>query len=177
MGGLRLPCALAATVLLIAAPSGRAHDLGAECKLRGKQVQVEAYFDDDTPAGDARVRVLSGAGQAIIEGRTDGKGRWEFPAPPPGKYRVVVYAGAGHLAEVTISVPEQSQPSSSTEAMPISAGPARAEFTRFPWLKVAAGFGTIAGGAVLLRLLLRLRRRAALASPAGHRPSRQSSSP
>src|SRR5205085_2177382 len=82
-----------------------AHALSGQCKLVGNQVQVEAYFDDDSPAADAHVRVLDGAKGEIAKGRTDAKGGWSFARPAAGKYIVVVDAGAGHRTDIAMTVP------------------------------------------------------------------------
>src|SRR5438876_11600625 len=89
---------------LIAAPTVCAHALSGQCKLRGNQVELEAYFDDDSPAADAKVRVLDKEKQPIRAGRTDAKGRWSFPRPAAGKYLVIVDAGAGHRADIPVTI-------------------------------------------------------------------------
>ncbi len=158
----------AAVVLLsplLATRPAAAHGLGAECKLRDGRVQVEAYFDDDTVAADARIVVRDAAQNITAEGRTDAKGLWSFAAPAAGLYRVTVDAGAGHRTTVRIRVPAPAEESAATTsaasgecdcckgnnaASPtfggpvISEGPRRAEFTRFPWLKVVLGLTAIA---------------------------------
>jgi nickel transport protein len=127
--------------LLLAAGPVSAHALGAECKLAGDRVAVEAYYDDDTPARDARVSVLGPDKNALVEGRTDSEGRWSFARPRPGDYEVVVDAGGGHRVQVGLTIPAEA-----TTAVPqtISSGPTRAEFTTFPWSKVALGLAAIA---------------------------------
>ncbi len=161
-------CTFVAVVLLsllLPARPAAAHGLGAECKLHGGRVQVEAYFDDDTIAADAWVVVRDAAQDILVEGRTDAKGLWSFAAPAAGLYRVTVDAGAGHRTTVRIRVPAPAEESAATTsaasgecdcckgdnaASPIfgdtviSAGPGRAEFTRFPWLKVVFGLTAIA---------------------------------
>jgi hypothetical protein len=142
---------------------GRAHDLGAEAKLKDGQVQVEAYFDDNTPAAEARVTVLDVQKNPVAEGRTDTKGHWTFPAPPPGAYQVVVNAGDGHRARVQITIPAEGQavpppppvsignPEVVTEAgsqaqvpRTISDGPTRDEFTQSRWHRATFGLVLIA---------------------------------
>ena len=45
-----------AILLLVCLPAfACAHGVGAEAKLKGNEVVVEGYFDDDTPAQDAKV--------------------------------------------------------------------------------------------------------------------------
>jgi hypothetical protein len=151
--------AAVAVVLAVWLATGRraaAHALGAECKLVGDRVEVEAFYDDDTPAREARVSVRDGHKQAIAEGRTDSQGRWSFARPAAGTYEVVVEAGGGHRAQVQITIPEAD---AGTPAAPetISTGPTREEFTRFPWPKVALGLAAI--GVFSLALWVVRRRR------------------
>ena len=138
--------ALTVAALLLAAVTVFAHGIGVEAKLKGKVVQVEAYFDDDTPAADAAVTVTEESGRVVAEGKTDAKGAWSFPIPPAGIYRVAVNAGDGHAAKISlrISAPDPQPPPAAADAI-ISDGPSRGEFTRFPWDKVGLGLGGIVG--------------------------------
>ncbi|HTU20668.1 MAG TPA: carboxypeptidase-like regulatory domain-containing protein [Gemmataceae bacterium] len=122
-----------------------AHALGAECTLHGDSVRLEAYFDDDTAAADARVVVRDEARNIVAEGRTDSKGVWSFAAPPPGPYRVTVDAGAGHQTTIPLRIPSKTE---QMRTVPSAAelaheGPTRVEFTRFPWGGVALGLTVI----------------------------------
>src|SRR5438128_10049711 len=81
------PChlvTLSCTAVLLAADSAHAHDLLAECKLKGGTVIVEAFFSDNTPAREAKVTVRDARGGELASGRTDDAGRWSFPAPVAG---------------------------------------------------------------------------------------------
>jgi nickel transport protein len=164
IGLFRLTRAIAVVVVfLLAVRSVAAHALGAECTLRGGRVEVEAYFDDDTAAVDARIIVCDEAQKVVVEGRTDAKGLWSFARPAAGLYRVTVDGGAGHRTTVRIKVPareESPKPpvtvagvepaKDRTPATPageeviIHEGPSRAEFTRFPWIKTTLGLTVIA---------------------------------
>ena len=73
-----------------------AHAVGVDCTVRGDKVEVEGFFDDDSPAQKAKVRVVNAKGELIADGITDEKGRWSFRTPAPGKYQVELDAGAGH---------------------------------------------------------------------------------
>ena len=127
-------------LLAIAAPV-HAHALGVSATFRNNRIEVEAYYSDDTPAHDAAVMVHDHAGRLVAEGRTDDQGKWQFPAPQPGPYTVVIDAGAGHRKSASIVVPAVLPPGPTG---PISDGPSRAEFTRFPWLRMALGLAIIA---------------------------------
>lgn len=166
---------LFATVFLLVLPSAAlAHGIGVEAKLKGDRVTVEAFFDDDTPAADAKVAVISEDGKVIAEGKADAKGMWSFPAPSAGKYKVTVDAGGGHLAKTTITIPTR-QPTASTtpskvaasptapEAEPevvVSDGPTRAETTGpRRWLMVGVGIAVVGLLMFAFRLFTRKRLR------------------
>jgi prepilin-type N-terminal cleavage/methylation domain-containing protein/prepilin-type processing-associated H-X9-DG protein len=157
--------ALAVLSALLAARPAAAHALGADCAVKDGKVEVEAYYSDDTSARNARVCVEDADHNPVAEGRTDDKGRCSFPAPPAGRYKVIVDAGAGHRTEVKITFPEEKQAAASASAapsaepcpcctdeaaaasadpVPVGDGPSREEFTRVPLARVSLGVGLIA---------------------------------
>jgi nickel transport protein len=148
---------LLGAALLTAVGPGRAsaHALGAEAKLKGDRVEVEAYFSDDTPARAASVTVTDEVARTVAEGKTDDAGRWQFPRPAGGQYRVSVDAGDGHKARVRLTIPPgpaavstdspgTDAPGSPADDETVSDGPSRAEFTRMPWERIVIGLGAIA---------------------------------
>jgi hypothetical protein len=132
-----------------------AHAINVECTRRGNKVELEAYYDDDTPAIKAKVLVLNAKVEVVLSGITDAKGRWRFTTPVAGKYEVRVDAGAGHRANTTIHIAEDSASRETGET--VSEGPTHAEFTGTPWLKVLIGLVIIGGcgGAFVLASYLR----------------------
>jgi hypothetical protein len=141
-----------------------AHGLGATCKVQGDRVELEAYYDDDTPAQNARVRVEDELRLLVAEGRTNEQGRWSFARPEPGQYRIAVDAGAGHRTTVALVIPGSdtgSAPGSAADSVPTPGQPDRDEFTRFPWLRLGLGIAAIAGVGGIAWVLLRVRRHAA----------------
>ena len=126
-----------------------AHKLGADCKVNGNRVELEAYYPDDIPARDAQVRVEDSNHQLLAEGRTDTEGRWSFARPGAGTYRVIVDAGAGHRKEVKITLTANADTPSGTarsnaEPETASDGPGRAAFTAYPWLRLGIGVAILA---------------------------------
>lgn len=124
-----------------------AHGLGAEAKLKDGRVHLEAYFDDDTPAADARV-VVHSDGQIVAEGKTDSQGKWVFPIPAPGKVRITVDAGAGHRTTTTLTIASGSGTGSgngpnSERVEVVSEGLSRKEFTTIPWRGLGVGVGLL----------------------------------
>jgi hypothetical protein len=135
-----------------------AHALLVDCNMRNGKVEVEAFYDDDTPAPKARVKVINADEQMVAGGFTDQNGSWSFAMPAPGKYVVVVDAGAGHRKEKSIEVPARPDESiAPKDEAPIGDGPKRDELTRIPWLKIAIGLVIIGGlsGAFLLASIMR----------------------
>jgi hypothetical protein len=142
----------------LAFPSvARAHAVGAEVKLKDGRVVIEVYYDDDTPGAEASVKVTDPSDKLVAEGKTDERGLWSFPAPLPGKYKVVVDAGAGHKSTISVTIPEPAEPKTVQSEAPaakgetpvtVSEGPSRSEFTgtmRYVWAAVGLaviGIGT-----------------------------------
>jgi len=147
-------------VVLALAPSiAAAHGVLADCRLKGGQLEVEAYFDDDTPAGQVQVKVVDARKKTIADGLTDAKGLWSCPRPAAGAYEVVVNAGSGHRKTVAITVPASELPPTPMRAEPpISNEPSRAEATRFPWERLGLGLLLIAAVSTIALLVTRSRR-------------------
>ena len=128
---------VAAVAVALTAPTpAAAHDLRAVVMIDATTVRVEAGFDDDTPAGNARVTVTDTAGAEIAAGTLDERGTWSFPTPGPGDYRVVVES-IGHRDEVPV---------------PIRAGPTAATYAGWRLdrsLGLAIGLGLLLGGTLV----------------------------
>jgi Carboxypeptidase regulatory-like domain len=142
---------LAWLILGLAPSIAGAHSPSAAYKQVGERVFIEAFFSDNTPIQDAHVQVLDQTKKVVASGKTDAKGNCSLPAPNPGKYRLVVDAGAGHRHEQemvmvgTLPTPEVEAPATKQDDVePPPVSPARAELTRFPWDRVAIGCGVIA---------------------------------
>jgi len=117
----------------------QAHAVGIDVKLLDGKVTIETYYDDDTPAPDAKVSVFDAANVLISEGKTDPQGVWKFNAPSAGKYEVRVDAGAGHTAKTTFTIPPVAVATAS-----IADGPDRATFTGpMRWVMAAIGLAMI----------------------------------
>jgi hypothetical protein len=103
----RCPLVLALAALAVASLPGRAaaHDLRATVRLLPEAVEVEAGFDDDTPAEGAKVVITDASGNEVAAGRTDERGLLRLSRPGRGKY-VAVAESAGHRDEVPFEVVE-----------------------------------------------------------------------
>lgn len=126
-------------ICLAFASVAQAHAVGIDVKLHDGKVTIEAFYDDDTPAPDAKVAVFNAANVMIAEGKTDDHGVWIFAAPFAGKYEVRVNAGAGHTAKTTFTIPPMA-----IETASIADGPDRAAFTGpMRWVMAAIGLAAI----------------------------------
>lgn len=144
----RTPLTLLMT-LLFAGPAS-AHGVFMDPRVQAGRVVVEAYFDDDTPTQDAKVTAVDQSGAVVAEGRTDDKGVWSFPAPPPGQYKLTLDDGTGHRCTRTLTVEGSGE--SAADGPPRSAvtGPGK-------WLAAAGGLLLIAGLTAVARRAARRR--------------------
>lgn len=150
-----LYCFLFTLALLHLVPAvSRAHGIGLEVRLAGTQVTLEAFYDDNTPVADAKTRLLTLEGVVAGEGQTDAQGRWLFPAPTPGKYKVEVRTEDGHFSRTTIAIPEPSGAleGGDTSGAKVSEGESREDRTGIrKWIKAIVGLGVILLGVLGLQ--------------------------
>jgi nickel transport protein len=128
---------VAVTLVFALASPALAHRLHCDPKLDGDRLRVEAFYEDGTPAQEAKVRVLL-AEVLIADGRTDEKGVWSCPRPAPGIY-IVRVESVGHAANATIEI----QPPAAADATDDSSS--RTEKTGTQWGKLALGLAIITG--------------------------------
>jgi hypothetical protein len=109
-------------IALLADPTPAfAHRLHVSTRLIGDQIRVEVFYDDDTPAQEAKVTIRLGD-QAVGEGRTDDKGVWICPRPQPGTYAVRAES-VGHAATEPLVVPEPTKPKPKNRPTPPTNAP------------------------------------------------------
>jgi hypothetical protein len=147
-------------IFLMLPSSAWAHALGAQWFIKGDKVEVEAYFSDDTPAQGALVSVFKehDRKKVLVETRTDLKGFCSFALPEPGKYVIVVDAGAGHRKELALEIVASPAgiPSDTNDAPSARyVGPGREEFTSYPWRSVTLGVGSMGLIALVFWLMRR----------------------
>jgi hypothetical protein len=144
----------ASTAIFVIPTSAFAHGVGVACTINADKVEVEAFYDDDSPAFKAKVQVVNANEDVIATGITDKDGKWTFATPAPGKYQVRLDAGAGHRAKKALHIPgEEPKFEVPTEAPPPTVTPTaepetRAEMTRTPWLRIGVGLGAIFVGSI-----------------------------
>ena len=150
---------LAVVCSFLAANSVFAHKLIVDAAPKGDRLRVEAYYEDDTPAEDAKVTVLQGE-TVVAEGKTDERGVWSCPLPPPGEYEIKVLS-VGHVGRKPVTIVGPAVPSVAGSDQAVNPEQ-RAEDTKTPWNRLGLGVGLILGVALAWWLIRRNPR-----SPAG----------
>jgi len=133
-----------------------AHKLIVDPRIKGDRLQVEAFYEDDTPAQQAKITVLNGD-TVVAEGRTDEKGVWSCPKPIAGSY-LVKAESLGHAAKETLVIadpkPKVGTPIVVVHDSDSQADEDRAAKIRTPWNRIGLGLGVIIG-VTLISLLFR----------------------
>lgn len=95
---------VAGALILFGLPQAAyAHRLVADYTVSGHQVQVESWFDPTgNSARGARVKVLRADDTMLAQGTMNDQGVFVFSYDVPQSLKVIVSAGEGHQAEVTI---------------------------------------------------------------------------
>jgi hypothetical protein len=149
------PYILASLAILCIPAAVFAHAVGVTCTINADKVEVEAFYDDDSPAFKAKVQIVNAQEEVIANGITDKDGKWTFATPTPGKYQVRIDAGAGHRAKKALLIPGEEPKSAATVEVsppvvvePVVEAPTREEMTRTPWLRIGVGLGAIFVGSI-----------------------------
>jgi hypothetical protein len=102
---------LAAAAVVLSADRAGAHDLQLVVKLPRDApgvLIVEAWFDDGTPAEDAKVVITDSAGKTVAEAKTGETGVCKLTRPEPGRYTATVEA-YGHRDRVEFEIVESGE--------------------------------------------------------------------
>jgi hypothetical protein len=137
--------------LTVGASHAFAHKMYVEAKVLTDHIRVEAYYEDDTPAQEAKVKILKDDA-VVAEGRTDERGVWTCTLPP-GHYSARAET-LGHAANGEFDVPER------TADVVEPSDDQRAANTSFPVWRVVIGLAII-GTLSLFGYILRHRARIA----------------
>jgi hypothetical protein len=147
LGGCSLPYRLlfAAFFLFSLFPAlALAHAMGVEVRLKNNQIHIEVFFHDNSPAPGSLVTIENELGEKILSEKTDKEGKLQTPTPLPGKYKILVNDGAGHVSSTSIIIPKTNSAETNNENLLISKSPDRNQFIQTPWLGIAVGLATIA---------------------------------
>jgi hypothetical protein len=121
-----------------------AHAMGVEVRLKNNQIYIEVFFHDNSPASGALVTIENEAGEKILSEKSDKEGKLQVPAPLPGKYKILVNDGAGHISSTSIIIPKTNPAETNNQNLLISKSPDRNQFIQTPWLGIVVGLATIA---------------------------------
>lgn len=98
---------LALMLIGVLSVSAWAHKVNVFAYAEGGTVFVESYFPDGSPVVQGTVNVTDPKGGKIFEGKTDGQGRAQFPAPAEKTdLSIEVNASMGHRAVFTLKKSE-----------------------------------------------------------------------
>jgi hypothetical protein len=129
-------------LLLLYSTPIHAHKMLLSCTLKADRVLVEVFYDDDTPAQEAEVRLGADEQNVIASGKTDERGNWFCAIPAAGTYQVWA-TSTGHKAKGEIVVPASGSQAKANHSP--SSEPTREEQTRVPWDRLAIGLGIVTG--------------------------------
>ncbi len=121
-----------------------AHAMGVEVRLKNNQIYIETFFHDDSPASNALVTIENEAGEKILSEKTDKEGKLQAPVPLPGKYKILVNDGAGHLSSTPLIIPKLNPADTKNQNILVSKSPDRNQFLQTHWLGIVVGLATIA---------------------------------
>ena len=118
--------------------------MGVEVRLKNNQIHIEVFFHDNSPATGAIVTIENEAGEKILSEKTDKEGKLQAPVPLPGKYKIIVNDGAGHLSSTPLIIPKLNPADTNNQNILVSKSPDRNQFIQTPWLGIVVGLATIA---------------------------------
>ena len=90
---------------LLASKILQAHEMGLETKIKGRELVIEVFYEDDTPAQDTLVNLKDESGKVIETGRTNLKGICIFSVPKEGRYHLEAKDNSGHQVKVVLKIP------------------------------------------------------------------------
>ncbi len=139
----RAAAAFALALILALPGSASAHRVNIFAWTEGPQVVTESGFSSGGRVRSGRVTVLDAVtGETLLEGRTDGKGLFRFPAPAAGRMhglRIRIDAGEGHRnewrmepEELTGAAAPQRSPAAAPKASPAVSGNSASEPAPLP---------------------------------------------
>jgi len=79
-----------------------AHRVNIFAQVEGSSVVGQCYYNDGTPLRNQKVEVLRSSGEKILELVTDDEGNFKFTPRVREDLKIVLYAGMGHKAEITV---------------------------------------------------------------------------
>ena len=91
-----------------------AHKVNVFAWVEGHTVFVEGYFSGGKKAQNSLVEVYNGAGEKLLEGRTNEKGEFSFKIPEKTDLKIVLTASMGHKNDFIIPATDIGQMASAS---------------------------------------------------------------
>jgi len=79
-----------------------AHNVNIFAWVEGKTVYTESYYPDGKMVSGGEIEVYNSEGKLLLKGNTDEHGIFSFEPGEVGDIRIVLSAGMGHRAEITL---------------------------------------------------------------------------
>lgn len=105
-------------VLFFCVPVSHAHRVIIFAWTEGDTVHTVSKFPGAGKVSGSPVLVCDGAGNRLLEGKTDDKGEFSFKIPKNAPLKIVLQAGAGHKGEWNLSGEEISAALGKKEFVP-----------------------------------------------------------
>lgn len=121
------------------------HKLCAKLDIQGTQLKVEAWYDNDVPADNAKVILLQQQ-KTLQEATTDERGMCSLAVPPPGDYLLDINAGGGHRTEIAFTIAAE---------VDVTAGDSKSGIHNKRWWGATVGILLIIIATVLARRVLK----------------------
>lgn len=85
------------------AGAAHAHRVNVFAHVEGERAYAEGYFADGSPCQGCAVRVIDAhGGGVLVEGSTDGKGKFSFGLPAGLSLEIVIEASPGHTGRFVL---------------------------------------------------------------------------
>ena len=99
MNGLR--AAVAAPILAFAALA-HAHNVALWAEVRENRIWVETYDTEGAGLANAKIVVEDSDGKVLLEGKTDDKGKFDFPPPNRNEMVLKLILDEHHKSKFTL---------------------------------------------------------------------------
>jgi nickel transport protein len=91
-------------ILMVAAASLlHAHRVNIFAQVEGDSIVGQCYYSDGAPVRNQNIEVFRSSGEKLMELQTDSGGNFRFIPRIKDDLKIVLYAGMGHRAEITIN--------------------------------------------------------------------------
>lgn len=104
---------IVALCMFVLADSDRrasAHSVHLHAQVAGERCVVQGLFNGSEPVAGARIEVFDEEGNALLQGKTDGKGEFSFQIPKRTALEIVLTTPLGHRGQTRIGESDMGDP-------------------------------------------------------------------